>query len=126
MTGRFFQFPLCALSFPGTERERLDHIISFCCLEVGKQQWQQFKQIEKDLRREQPPDQIRCQCKIDLRNDVHQQAVAGAQRLKIIIFEINGIVADHARVAPFIREFQRKHGAVILLIAARSIKPRGR
>src|SRR5438094_5804944 len=83
MSRRFFQFPLCALSFPGSERERLDNIISFGCVEVGKKQWQKFRQIEKDLRREQQPSEIYCRCKIDLANDAHQQAVAGAQQLKV-------------------------------------------
>jgi hypothetical protein len=111
MNGRFFQFPLCALSFPGSERERLNNIISFSCLEVGKQQWQKFTQIEKDLRRLHAPSDRHCICKIDLTNDAHQQAVAGAQHLKIIIERIDGIVANHARLAHFIHEFERKHGA---------------
>jgi hypothetical protein len=111
MSGRFFQFPLCALSFPGSEWARLNNIISFCCLEIGKQQWEKFNQIERDLRREQPPDSIFCTCEIDLTNDAHQQAVAGAQRLKIIIQDICWIVANHARLALFIGEFEKKQGA---------------
>jgi hypothetical protein len=111
MNRRFFQFPLCALSFAGSERARLNNIIPFCCLEVGKKQWQKFNQIEKDLRREQQPSGVYCTCKIVLTNDAHQQAVAGAQRLNIIIHDIRGIVSDHARLAGFIRDFERKHGA---------------
>jgi hypothetical protein len=110
MTVRFFQFPLCALSYPGSEQERLSHISSFCCLEVGKQQWQKFRQIEKDLRRLHPPSDKHCTCKIDLANDAHQQAVAGAQHLKIIIYCVGGTVANHTRLAHFIREFEQKHG----------------
>jgi hypothetical protein len=111
MNGRFFQFPLCALSSQGSERDRLSNIISFCCLEVGKRQWQRFRQIEKDLRREHPPSEIYCVCEIDLTNDAHQQAVAGAQHLKITIRDVSGVVADHEHLAHFIREFERKHGA---------------
>ena len=80
MNRRFFQFPLCALSVPSSERARLNNIISFCCLEVGKQQWQKFSQIEVDLRRQQQSDQIHCICEIDLANDAHQYALAGARR----------------------------------------------
>ncbi len=109
MSGRFFQFPLCVLSFPGSEREQLDDIISFACVEVGKKQWQRFSQIEKDLRREQQPSKIHCTCKIDLADDAHQQAVAGAQQLKVIIRNIHGIVAEHACLTRFIHEFERKH-----------------
>lgn len=110
MNGRFFQFPLCALSFPGSERERLNNIISFSCLEVGKQQWQKFRQIERDLRHEQQPSEIYCTCKIDLANDTHQQAVAGAQQLKVIVGNIHGMVAGHACLTGFRRDFERKHG----------------
>jgi hypothetical protein len=111
MNRRFFQFPLCALSFPGSEWEQLDNIISFGCVEVGKKQWQKFRQIEKDLRREQQPSEIYCTCKIDLTNDAHQQALAGAQQLKVIMGNIRGVIASHERLAHFMREFERKHGA---------------
>ena len=111
MNRRFFQFPLCALSFPGSERERFNNIMSFACVEVGKKQWQKFRQIEKDIRRERPPSDKRCTCKIDLTNDAHQQAVAGAQHLEIIIHCIDGVVAEHACLARFRREFEGKHGA---------------
>ena len=111
MSPRFFQFPLCALSFPGSERDRLNNVSSFCCLEVGKQQWQTFNQLEKHLRREQQPSDMFCTCKIVLTNDAHQHAVAGAQRLGITINDICGMVANHARLAGFRHEFERKHGA---------------
>jgi hypothetical protein len=111
MRGRFFQFPLCALSFPGSERERLDQITSFCCLEVGKRQWQKLSQTEKDLWRQIPPSLIYCTCEIDLGNDAHQEAVAGARLLEIKIGNIHGVLASHERLSHFIREFERKHGA---------------
>jgi hypothetical protein len=111
MKGRFFQLPLCALSFPGSERERLNTIISFCCLEVGKKQWQKFGQIQKDLWREQQSSEMYCTCKIDLANEVDHQVVIGAQKLNIIINDIHGVVARHACLTRFRRKFERKHGA---------------
>jgi hypothetical protein len=43
-------------------------------------------------------------------DDVHQQVVAGAQQLEIVIRDVRGTVANHERLARFIREFERKHG----------------
>jgi hypothetical protein len=99
------------LSFPGSERERLNNIIEFGCIEVGKKQWQRFRQIEKSFRREHQPSEIDCTCKIDLSDDTYQQAVAGAQQLKVTIRDIHGMVGGYACLARFIREFERKHGA---------------
>jgi hypothetical protein len=49
-------------------------------------------------------------CEIDLMDDAHQQTVAGAQQLRIIIGNVGGIVASHERLAHFLGEFERKHG----------------
>jgi hypothetical protein len=107
MRGRFFQFPLCALSFPASERERLNHIIAFCCLETGELQCQKFSQVDKDLGHKQQPSELCCTREID----VYLQAVAGAQQLKVAIVDIYGLVAEHARLARFVGEFERKYGA---------------
>jgi hypothetical protein len=48
---------------------------------------------------------------VDLTNNTHQQAVAGAQLLEVNIRNIRGVVASHERLAHFVREFERKHGA---------------
>jgi hypothetical protein len=111
MTGRFFQFPLCALSFPASEQDRLDQIVSFCCLEVGRRRWERFSQREKDLRRQDPLGRISCICEMDLTNEAHQQAVAGAELLEINPGGIRSLVASHERLADFVREFEQKHGA---------------
>jgi hypothetical protein len=110
MNGPFFQFPLCALSFPASEWDRLDQVISFCCLEVGKRRWEKFNQIEKKLRRQDLLGMISCICEMDLTNETHHHLVAGAQLLEVKIGNIRRVVASHERLAHFVREFERKHG----------------
>jgi hypothetical protein len=110
MNGPFFQFPLCALSFPASERERLDQIISFCCLEVGKRRWDKFNENEKKLRRQDPLGIISCICEMDLTNETHQQAVAGAQLLEVKIRSVRQVIACRDRLAYFVRELEGKHG----------------
>jgi hypothetical protein len=111
MRGRFFQFPVCALSFPASECERLNQIVSFCCLEVGKRRWEKFSQREKDLRRGDSLGQISRMRQMDLENEAHQQSVAGAELLEINPGGIRSLVASHHRLAEFVRKFERKHGA---------------
>ena len=110
MNGRFFQFPLCALSLPGLESERIDHITSFACFEAGKREWDRFTDIEKRLRRSVAPDADHCTCKVDLTNDKERQVVAGAEFLGIVIRNVKGIIRNHLELARFIRGFEQRNG----------------
>jgi hypothetical protein len=46
----YFQFPLCALSFAQESKNGVDCIISFACVEVGKERWQKFSENERGAR----------------------------------------------------------------------------
>ena len=110
MKQRYFQFPLCALSFVADTKKRLHYIISFACVELGKKQWQKFNATEKRLRRSIPPSPQSCVGRINLGNDEHLQVVAGAERLQIIIRNVERVLADHATLSRFIKEFEARHG----------------
>jgi len=45
--GTYFQFPLCALAICETEKERLEHIISFGFIEAGIAM---FRKLDAEIR----------------------------------------------------------------------------
>jgi hypothetical protein len=47
---------------------------------------------------------------MDLTNDAHQQVFVGAELLEIKILNVRVIIAEHERLATFVREFEQKHG----------------
>ena len=110
MKQRYFQFPLCALSFAADIQERLNCIISFGCVELGKKQWRTFNATEKQLRRSDLPSRHTCPCPIDLTKDEHLQVAAGAERLHIKIPNIERVLAGHATLSRFIKEFEARCG----------------
>lgn len=93
---RYFQFPLCALSFGENVYERLNCIASFGCIEVGRMQWQKFKKIEKELRRSGCLTPQTHRVRIDF--DEHLQVVAGAEHLRILMGNVERMLAHHARL----------------------------
>ncbi len=110
MNKRFFHFPLCALSFAQEGQKGLNCIISFACVEVGKQRWQKFSESERGARRSLLPSPSVCSGSVDLEKDEQLQAVAGCEYLDPCGRNVKGILADHARVSHFIKEFEKRHG----------------
>jgi hypothetical protein len=110
MKQRYFHFPLCALHFGADVGNRLNCIISFGCVDLGKKQWQRFNSTEKELRRSVLPSLHTCRCPIDLAKDEHLQVVAGAERLHITIRNIQRVLDKHAMLSRFIKEFETRYG----------------
>jgi hypothetical protein len=110
MNERYFQFPLCALSFVREGQKGLNCIISFACVEVGKERWQKFSENEREARRSVLPDPAVCSGSVDLEKDEQLQAVAGCEYLALWARNVTGMLAKHARVSHFIKEFERRHG----------------
>jgi hypothetical protein len=106
----YFQFPLCALSFLENVYERLNCIISFGCIEVGKKQWQKFNPFERQLRRSELPSRNTCPVPIDLANDEHLKVAAGAEHLRVVMGNIERMLCDHSRLWWFIKNFEAKNG----------------
>ena len=111
MKQRYFQFPLCALSFVlncrPEVRRAFNYIISYGCIEVGRKQWLKFNPYEKELRRSGSPNASVCRGPIDVTNDDQLQVVAGAEHLHIIV---HTLIAQHDVLAGFIKDFEASHG----------------
>jgi hypothetical protein len=110
MTQPYLQFPLCLLSTAEDVWVGLDHIISFACVEVGKKRWETFSADERQALRSILPSASVCQCSIDPTSDEQLQAVAGCEYLRITVLNIKGILAGHARLSRFVKEFEDRHG----------------
>jgi hypothetical protein len=110
MKNHYFQFPLCVLSFVQNVREDVGAIIAFASVELGKKQWETFSSNEQQAKRLVLPNPRTCQCSIDPTSDEQLQTVAGCEYLRIRIFNIKGMLADHARVSRFVKEFEDRHG----------------
>jgi hypothetical protein len=110
MDGRYFHFPLCLLSFGGGIEGRLNGIISLACVEMGVKRWQKFSPIERNARSSFPPPPEFCTSRIELGKEEELQAVAGCEYLNLCCSNVKAILADYARVARFIKDFERRHG----------------
>ena len=109
MDKRYFQFPLCLLSFGRDVNERLSGIISLGCVELGAKLWHQFSPAKQNSWRYNPPIRF-CTSEIHLGKDEELQVIAGCEYLKIGCYDIKDILAEHAQVTRFIRDFECKHG----------------
>jgi hypothetical protein len=105
----FFHFPLCLLSTVEDVRTGVDHIISFACVEVGKERWQKFSENERGDRRSFLPDPPVCSG-VDLEKDEELQAVVGCEYLDVCAGNVKSMLASHAQLSSFVREFEKRHG----------------
>lgn len=110
-TDTYFQFPICALSFCATERDRLEHIISFGFIEAGMTM---FRKLDPDIRKQKAahfasvsgtPGDFR------KTNSEHVAAMIGANEIGItvgssLVYSMNRWTA----LSHFRNEFQMKHG----------------
>jgi len=110
MKQHYFQFPLCSLSFGRDIKERLDALISFCCVEMGVKRWQTFSADQRVSRRSFLPPPHVCQGTIDLAKDEEVQLVVGCEYLNVVCHNVRGMLASYARLRPFVEDFERKHG----------------
>jgi hypothetical protein len=76
---------------------------------VGKDRWQKFSANERQGRRSVLPDPAVCPASIDLEKDEEQQVVAGCEYLNVCAGDIKSMLASHAQLSRFIKEFERKH-----------------
>jgi hypothetical protein len=110
MSRPYFQFPLCALSLPDSQVDRLDCIISYGCIEVGKHEWEKLNGQQKQAWSTSPPISQSRDAKVDLAKIAHVQALLGGDRLNVTIGHATSTVARHARLSRFLADFERKHG----------------
>jgi hypothetical protein len=110
MTQPYFQFPLCLLSTVEDVRRGVNNIILFACVDIGKKRWETFSADERQALRSVLPSESVCQCSVDPTSDEQLQALVGCEYLQITTFNIKGMLARHARLSRFVKEFEEKHG----------------
>jgi hypothetical protein len=110
MSRRYFQFPLCTLSYGATEQECLNHIISYACVEHGKRKWWKSSSEERRVYRSAKESPVAANRYINLKDDAQLSAAMGASHLGMTIGSGSGIVESHKRLANFISSFEKRYG----------------
>jgi hypothetical protein len=108
--GRFFQFPLCALAFGETERDRLEAIISFGFVDAGNKM---FKKLDTDIRQQKAKEFCANFEKPDdysQKNTWHVAAMLGAQEIGITVGNLGWSIERWRILAQFRDQFATKHG----------------
>ena len=113
--GTYFQFPLCALAICETEKERLEHIISFGFIEAGIAM---FRKLDAEIRKQKaeqfaadsgtPDDYKRS-------NDHHVAAMIGAKEIGIVPYNLAYSMQRWTGLSEFRNQFQTKHGNDVLV-----------
>ena len=110
MSRTYFQFPLCALSFGLTERERFDHIVSFCCLKRGTRRWEMLSPDERARYRSARDSPFRSIPGIRLNVVADLQAQLGAEQLNVRLGGFTSTWNSFAFLSEYISSFERNHG----------------
>jgi hypothetical protein len=110
MDKTYFQFPLCALRLPGYDHERLDCIISYCCVEVGKHEWARLNEQQRQAWRSDPPVSNWREAKANPMHLSHVHALLGASRLNVTIGHAPSSSARHMRLSHFLAAVEQEHG----------------
>lgn len=109
-TDTYFQFPLCALGFCDTEKDRLEHIIAFGFIEAGVTM---FRKLDAEIRKQKaeqfsnnsgtPNDYKRT-------NEHHVAALVGANEIGITVGSLGYSMQRWTDLSSFRNQFQTKHG----------------
>jgi hypothetical protein len=110
MSRRYFQFPLCALSYGASEQECLNHIISYACVEHGKRQWWKCSSEERRRYRSATESPLTADCHINLKDETQVQAALGAAQLNMKLGSVTNVLESHQRLATFISSFEQRYG----------------
>ena len=110
MNRPYFQFPLCALRLPDSQGERLNCIISYCCIEVGKHGWAKLNEQQQEAWRSEPPVPHWREAEVSPMHLSHLYALLGASRLNVTIGHAPSTAARHMRLSRFLAEVEQKHG----------------
>jgi len=104
----YFQFPLCSLSFGDDRQQRVNTIIRYNCVEMGRRLWAKFSADVRHAHRRMTP--LPTWCKQRPRNDVELQALLGANSLQVVPVDLSLTVAQHAALCAFVADFEQRHG----------------
>ena len=114
-TDTYFQFPLCALAFCTTEKERLEHIISFGFIEAGIAM---YRKLDAEIRKQKAeqfanvpgtPDDYK------KANWQHVAAMIGANEIGITVGSLAYSMQRWTELSNFRNQFQTQHGNDVLV-----------
>jgi hypothetical protein len=108
MSRPYFQFPLCALNLPESETSRLNRIIEFCCVDVGKHMWAKLSDPQRDNLRLHPPPPL--QMNEVFMRDARIQALLGAQRLNVTLGGVSATIEGYEILLSHVRNYEHKVG----------------
>lgn len=106
----YFQFPLCALAFCATEKERLEHVIEFGFVDAG---FTMFQKLDQDMRRlkarefSDDSDTPRDFCKTNLD---HVATMLGARGIGIIVGSVRHSLERWRMLSEFRNQSSAKYG----------------
>jgi len=104
----YFQFPLCLLAY-GKDEVRLEHIISWCLVEAGrdfcgKMSRESQDEIMKQTPSHNIPEGMR-------RGELaHRHVVVGANKLSVTAGDVGAILNQYVACSNFVKAFTDKHG----------------
>lgn len=103
----YFQFPLCALAYGAEPKQRLDELISFCCVEVGYKESAGMTLAEKKTKADKlnhKPGGFHQS------NSAHLSLVIGMLKLNVGHGVAQTFLEEHERLRGFIRNMNSQHG----------------
>src|SRR5262249_29482151 len=107
MNRPYFQFPLCCLAYGKNAEQRLNAIISYCCVEMGNRLWSKYSIESRELCRARPPHW----CRSTLNDDAHLQAVLGYDALEVFTPDLPASLRRHSVLERFVQSWERTHRA---------------
>lgn len=107
----FLDITLCALAFGATVDERMNHILSYCAVEIGEKLWKKNGEQAVEVmvfgnigaRGKTPED-------FDESSKQHIRAMAGLITLKVPERNMQKTLSEHAALKAHVEAFHRKHG----------------
>jgi hypothetical protein len=103
----YFQFPLYALAYGKEPKQRLDELISFCCVEVGYKESAGMTLAEKKTKAAELNNKPNGFHQSD---SVHLSLVIGMIKLAVMHGNAQTMVNEHERVSSFICSMNARHG----------------
>lgn len=106
----YFQFPLCALAYGSTIKERFQEILAFCVMEVGEAVKAKVTQdiIEEHIRNARGEGSV----PTDFRGNMHRhiEAVLGARTTNVRLGSVEATIRQHKSLGDFIERFEFAYG----------------
>jgi len=101
----FLEFPLCCLSYPADEKEKIGMIISYCVVEHSKK-----INSNIDERVEDYLDENETPSGFNKKSKTHCKILLAAEELGIILHDINHSIKKHDLIKNHISTFNFKYG----------------